>query len=65
MRELLNEIIRAEHFDDHVLIEICVNLGWTDQQILDVCKHELEFNEVDRDYIKYIRNQIEYKNLAN
>ena len=37
-RQLLAEIIDAEHLDSDTLIDICLGLGWTDQQIIDVCK---------------------------
>ena len=47
-RQLLNEIINAEHLDSNTLIDICLNLGWTDQQIIDVCK-------VDQDDINHAK----------
>ena len=37
-RQLLAEIIDAEHLDSDTLIDICLGLEWTDQQIIDICK---------------------------
>ena len=46
-RQLLNEIIDAEHLDSDTLIEICLNLRWTDKEIIDVCKvDQYEINRI-------------------
>ena len=49
-RQLLNEIINSNHLDDDTLTEICINLGWEDREIEEVCKidsYHIKCHKVD------------------